>query len=326
MTSSSEPQHAILEPRHVVSELTHPRVPSLKAQVVVDGKLAAVYDTKYEGGNKVTGYIEAIEGKDFTVQFQCRDSELAPYYKALKVNVAADHHNLASWAFKPKRSSTAVDTCSVGSVRDSAITVRPLRFGTVSVTDTEQDGVDNANVYESAGKLTIEVRRLSSLNFVKVKAGSKTAYDEGFKKQPLHEKFKPSLLSHQTELGPPKFSNAPKRSGYRNKVDYIDSKDGPPYVLFEFRYLSRFLLELGDHIPPHLLRDSDAPAPANTPTVDLTASEHEYLDEETQSELLRVKKRYAEIKGLEASKKAKVSSERKPFATVLEQDDADSKY
>ncbi|KAK4048289.1 hypothetical protein OIV83_004810 [Microbotryomycetes sp. JL201] len=338
--SASLELESVLKDLGALLDRTHPRLPGLQAQIKVNGQAADVYDIRYEGDGKVVGYIEALEGQEVALSFTLTASKLAPVHTAFEITVGADnHHRLATWRFAPKQTSKFPHTYEKGTIRDSATTVRPLTFAPVSVTDDEAKAVQDEHFLASASTFTVDVRRLSKLSKKRVnnqrdsKSSQDTyAYKRIFEKQPVHEKFKPTVLSHQTELGPPRENFWKGRSGslFKYSSTYLDPKEGAPYVQFEFRYRSRFLLEVGHHLPAHMMPSSNEPAPENTRMVDLTTNDSEESnndrqdynapsDDETESELLRLKKRIAEIEGIRALNQSSASGNSKLFLDMEEE-------
>ncbi|KAK4052210.1 hypothetical protein OIO90_004432 [Microbotryomycetes sp. JL221] len=225
---------------HVATELTHPRLPSSEAFVLINDQRVNVYDIKYEGENKVVGYIEAQESQEFEIGYK--------YVPGVLYG-----------------GSTA--------------------FSIVS----RVDGIGE-DFHKNVGSIQMQLRRLEPFQ-----VDDKVAkdYKPGFQKEILHEASKKATLSHQVELGLSKHNVNTKTMCHPT---FIDSRYASPYVQFEFRYMSRFLLEIGGHLPAHLMPASPSPARADAPTVDLTLdSDGEQAS--AAEEIQRLKRRLAELEG-----------------------------
>ncbi|KAK4052211.1 hypothetical protein OIO90_004433 [Microbotryomycetes sp. JL221] len=263
---------------HVATELIHPRLPSFEAFVLINDQRVNVYDIKFEGESHVIGYIEAQEDQEFKFGYDYGAANLLDTSKGLEVlSIRRSKHKFSWNLHSPTRSSR------VEGLRDSP-------FANISLTDDDDLATQDAGFVKSVGTIEMQYRRVLDLGWGSKSSWKNTSYP-GFEKQNLHEQTKKASVSHQAELGEAKAFRNEKVQGV-SWCKYLDPREEEPYVKFEFRYRSRFLLESEGRLPAHMM-----PAPSTTTettTIDLTA-ENDGEKVRVDDEIERLKRRLADL-------------------------------
>ncbi|GAA5878626.1 hypothetical protein JCM1840_003532 [Sporobolomyces johnsonii] len=219
----------------------------LSAWVTVDDVAVPVYKVE-ETGNKVTCFIEAVEGKEFKVGYE---------------NTGLNWSETVAWVYldgtrmRGTTSKSKFKPAICDGRRESATMVRPFTFAKLALTDDPDLASTDENFVKNLGTIQVHVHRIYYL-------GDKpftNRITDGVKNQVAHERSKKATLSHQVNLGQVKV--APHIGKSRATVDYVD-QIGRPIQTFEFKYRSRTLLELQDLVEPAPATPA-APAPPAPP-------------------------------------------------------------
>ncbi|KAK4046752.1 hypothetical protein OIV83_005857 [Microbotryomycetes sp. JL201] len=283
----------------VVKELTHPRMPSFKAFVLVNGQRVNVYNISQVGPRTTVGYIEASDDQEFEIGYESLGSELHKVSKALDVTALVDDTFVDARCFYNIPGNREPRRRTIDGFRENPTSIRPFKFGTVALTDDEDRVPQSESFHKNVGTIQLKCRRLHGYS-----TGAEASFG-CFEKQSLHEASKKARLSHQAELGASKHS--PDLGSFCTP-SYIDHHSDKAFAVIEFRYCSRFLLEIGGHLPAHLMPPAPATPPPPAPLLDPT---RESDDESSQSssELSRLRKRVAELERSK-NKKRKIKRER----------------
>ncbi|GAA5864981.1 hypothetical protein JCM1840_005697 [Sporobolomyces johnsonii] len=207
----------------------------LSAWVTVDDVPVPVYQVE-ERGNKVTCFIEAVEGKEFKVGFE--DVGFSWSEKAIALHL--DGTNMESIVSRSKFKPAMIE-----GRRETPNTIRPFAFAKLVLTDDPDLASTDENFVKNLGTIQVHMHRVYYL-------GSKpfrNRASDDVKHQIAHERSKKATLSHQANLGQAKVA-PPARGAH---TEYVDQHKRPSQI-FEFKYRSRALLELQGLVEP-------APAP-----------------------------------------------------------------
>ncbi|KAM0791133.1 hypothetical protein ACM66B_005619 [Microbotryomycetes sp. NB124-2] len=269
-------------------ELTHSSLPSFEAYVLVNGQRVDVYDIK-QIGNKVIGYIESRDGAEFEVGYSYLGSRLSKINKAFDVTAMVDDATIESFVQKSRPGSSTPADVTVQGFRETPTTLQPLLFTKLSLTDNDELASQSEDFVRNVGSIQLRYRRIK--DYVPSTRPS-TFVQPAFQQRSLHEANKKAKLSHQA-----------------GNLEFLDPLQGPPFVQFEFRYCSRFLLEIENHLPAHLMPAPAPPARSKAgAALDLTADSD---DEAARvDEIARLKKRLADLeRDQKPDKKPKIEND-----------------
>ncbi|ORY43587.1 hypothetical protein BCR35DRAFT_311203 [Leucosporidium creatinivorum] len=232
------------------------RLPSLSLPwptwILVDNHPVPIYaKTESDGGRRVTGKIVAKEGLEFGIGFR---DERGGEEECVAVDVVVD--GVVSKAdreiFRPWSKDVSERSYTWRGRRSATGSIRHFLFRPLSLTDDADLACSSERVVKSIGTIQLRVCR--------IKITGELEGDEGefVDEEPpvLHEMSKKARVSHQAGLGP----SLPHIPSSRSSFEWIDPPE-TPFVVFEFRYLSRTLLELeGIALPPSPSRPPPPPA------------------------------------------------------------------
>ncbi|GAA5896386.1 hypothetical protein JCM5296_002718 [Sporobolomyces johnsonii] len=210
----------------------------LSAWVTIDDVPVPVYQVE-ETGNKVTCFIEAVEGKEFEVGFK----NLGFPWLEVVVDVFLD-----GTLIDGRISESKLRPVMIKGRCESSTTIRPFAFAKLATTDDADLATTDKNYIENLGTIQVTVHGIDGASTAS-SASPASEGEEGVKNQVVHESKK-ALLSHQANLGQVK--GMPHTSSARAK--FVDQAERPDQI-FEFKYRSRALLELQNVVEP-------APAPS----------------------------------------------------------------
>ncbi|KAM0791134.1 hypothetical protein ACM66B_005620 [Microbotryomycetes sp. NB124-2] len=299
------------------NKLVHPSLPSFAVSVLINNQPVSVYDIKQEG-NKVIGYIEAQTGQEFQISCTMIDKSLCKVSKACRLVTLLDGSEVDAVCHKHQsqkaKGADQTHTNTIQGYTNSHSTLRPFVFGQVSMTDDDaQTMTAGEEFYKGLGSIEVHYHRLQKM--VK-KPGGGGYVPPAFAKHSVHEAYKKAELSHQAESA--LFGGLAEYNPV--SVRYLDPKKGPPFVSFEFRYCSRFLLETQNCLPANMM---PAPAPADDSddavesNGDEAEEEQEKQKHEEEEEIIVIAstRRMAKSTGSQKSnKKHKAKREAKPVA------------
>ncbi|GAA5896657.1 hypothetical protein JCM5296_004200 [Sporobolomyces johnsonii] len=207
----------------------------LSAWVTVDDVPVPVYQVE-ERGNKVTCFIEAVEGKEFKVGFE----NVGFDWSELCVDGVLDGTTMDGVFLHSTHNRAILEGRYV-----SAAVMRPFVFAKLVLTDDPDLASTDENFVKNLGTIQVHMHRVYYL-------GSKpftNRASDGVKNQVAHERSKKATLSHQANLGQAKVAPVTGEA----RLQYVDQHKRPSQI-FEFKYRSRALLELQGLVEP-------APAP-----------------------------------------------------------------
>ncbi|GAA5888448.1 hypothetical protein JCM5296_000633 [Sporobolomyces johnsonii] len=209
----------------------------LSAWVTIDDVPVPVYQVE-EMDNKVTCFIEAVEGKEFKVGFE----NVGFSGSELRTRLLFDGAKMDGFILRSKFKPAMLDGW-----RESSTVMRPFAFAKLAVTDDPHLASNDENFIKNVGTIQVHVHRVK---FLGEKPFPKRPL-EGVKNQVIDERSKKATLSHQANLGQAKLT--PYRHRFTVSCEYVDERKQPSQI-FEFKYRSRALLELQGLVEP-------APAP-----------------------------------------------------------------
>ncbi|GAA5888710.1 hypothetical protein JCM16303_003061 [Sporobolomyces ruberrimus] len=227
--------------------LSHPALGgAFEVYVEINGKRAPVHGAAIIG-NKVQGYVEAIEGANFSVHVCDGRTHLDYGYSGRlhidgaqcdSVFLGRDDLRFRAPQGSPSR------TYGFKGQRDSETSEKPFMFGRLQTTDDDDAANNNENFIRNLGSIKFTYHRGEALQR---HPAARQSYDDSSlgKGGAVHEKTKKGNLSHRASLGA---SVAAKRQGGTVSVHSYDPVDAP-FCSFEFSYRSRQLLQLEGHMP-----------------------------------------------------------------------------
>ncbi|KAL8284066.1 hypothetical protein RQP46_005179 [Phenoliferia psychrophenolica] len=178
-------------------------------------------------------------------------------------------------------------------------TLRPFIFGKPSLTEDSDLACADERIIKNLGTIQISLFRANRLAHL---ASKPRVFNAPVQDPVLDEKSKKAALSHTTQLGESVESAIPKR--YPPHLTWIDNRETPMHT-FEFRYMSRALLEIKGHVEP--LPESSPPPPnANdngkkraieTITVGDSDSDDDDEEDAKAAEVRKLKARLAMLEG-----------------------------
>ncbi|KAL8283957.1 hypothetical protein RQP46_005070 [Phenoliferia psychrophenolica] len=292
-------------------ELTH--ASNYSAYVTINDAKVPVYKVVDKPDlRKTTCYIEAVTGAEFKVHYRDASSFSSTDWAAW---VHIDGKSMRGSTFRKDgafHSAPADDPRRVAnwSGRSSGPgQEQPFMFSAPTLTDDVATAVNDENIIKNLATIQVKMHRGTSGKPV---ASHYTQATETV----LHEKAKKAMVSHTAKLGAAK----PCKPRSCTAFHYIDPTDAP-YWTFEFRYLSRVLLELQGHVeaePTPSPSASPPPAAAvkkekhaasasakgkgkrETITIDSDDSDvgdGDVEGEDSKAELKRLRERIAKIEG-----------------------------
>ncbi|GAA6011186.1 hypothetical protein JCM8202_003926 [Rhodotorula sphaerocarpa] len=196
------------------------------ASVLVEGEPAEIYKVEHQPVS-TTCYIEAVDGKKFTVSF-AREAA-APTDQVVLLRI--DGSNVDSMLFRKAKPDEGFFT----GARISALEERPFVFAPIPLTDEADEAEVDEAILKDLGTIRLDVRRAKAR---KGGASSGDVYKDALKQHVIDEKSKKAKMGHSTAYGAPKA--APAQSA-RVNTDYLDNE---PCYSFVFQYRSRAMLEL----------------------------------------------------------------------------------
>ncbi|GAA5996486.1 hypothetical protein JCM5350_005268 [Sporobolomyces pararoseus] len=216
----------------------------MSVAVLIDEKPVEMYQTEISG-NKISCWIESVEGKEFKTQSKLLKS-FSPYGVSFFIDV--DGTRMGGIFDRTPQSSGIFD-----GPYTSANTKQPLVFSKINLTDDTEIASHDEKFIKNLGSITLECHR-----GIEVKMEQRYNADlSGFSGRAVDERSKKAQVSHQVGLGQAK----PVAPSQTVKVDYIDTLNNP-YAIFEIKYRSRALLELDDIVKPRVTIEDTPPVPA----------------------------------------------------------------
>ncbi|KAI5477501.1 hypothetical protein MNV49_006286 [Pseudohyphozyma bogoriensis] len=223
---------------------------SHEAWVCVNGQPVEIYSIKEsQDGRKLTGFIESREGEQFTIHSAGPKSQsivTRPYGDGTRwgggLLIKSPESEGHYYATGNERYNVTFSGLQQGDNLE-----RPFLFNKLNLTDDQDLATTDETTIKQLGTIQVRIQRVSSFWEL-----ADSRYGDAPAAKMIHEKQKKAMLSHQAGLGAPRYK-AP--TGGQLQATYMDT-EAEPYLTFEFRYLSRTLLELGGHVP-----ESDEPVP-----------------------------------------------------------------
>ncbi|KPV78274.1 uncharacterized protein RHOBADRAFT_50761 [Rhodotorula graminis WP1] len=200
-----------------------------EGQISIDGKPVEIYKVEHSE-RKTTCFIEAVEGKEYTVKFR---RFVLP--SAVRASVYVDGLFARCHTLQLGDKSTWI--CD--GVRVSPEHVRPFMFPQIALTDDPDAATATENVIKALGAVSIDFHRITMNGKMCPRRGS-----GGERKQPVvDERSKKASMSHSTapQLKP--------RARLYEEYKWID-RPASPYYTLEFKYRSRDLLEIDKIVEP----------------------------------------------------------------------------
>ncbi|GAA6006373.1 hypothetical protein JCM11491_004932 [Sporobolomyces phaffii] len=232
-------------------------IPDFYVWVEVDGQVAPVYSTVQHESKKTVCYIEAKEGKQFVVKYGDRRSVRPDYSYTfhLYVDGTRCHRHLQNCVKRHFRDGATASwrNCAFTGKKLDDHTKRPFLFSKLETTDDDDHACSDENVVKNPG--TIQVKYMRVRNIQRTKESATRRYAE-VETKPIHEQSKKAQLSHQAAFGEIQAARASRRY-FSNRID----NEHNPLHTYEFRYRSRQLLQLENHLP-HSPSPSPVPSPA----------------------------------------------------------------
>ncbi|KAL8283990.1 hypothetical protein RQP46_005103 [Phenoliferia psychrophenolica] len=250
----------------------------LNGWIEVDGKKAPIYSMTHLKDQRTTRcFIEARNNATFTVHARHEPSKLSTDMAA---DVFVDGAMMAGTVIALDSPHT---THSFTGVRTSETSERAFVFSRPQTTDDADLATHNEAIVRNMGTIQIRFFRVGGMTLVErqyvVPKGDAV----------LDEKAKKATVSHATTLGQSKTVAGGAKMAYRC-ID-IDPPE-QPYYMFEFRYQSRDLLEINNHVDAKPKVAAPAAGPSGqkrkieTIVID---SDDDSDDEEAQARLRRTK-------------------------------------
>ncbi|GAA5844723.1 hypothetical protein JCM5353_005837 [Sporobolomyces roseus] len=236
--------------------LTSDNITDYYTWVEVDGKPLQVYGIE-EKENKIFGYIEAQEGKQFVVCLA--DLRTTPPEQSFCTRAFVDgaycngqltHCTSSGYATASKKSWR----CSkLLGKKTSHTTIQPLIFSKLELTDDDDLACNDEEALKALGTVQVVYRRINNVRTCANPEVANSKYSSA-QTQRFHEKAKKAQVSHQATFGAEVTRKAAVR---RTSFSWADAVD--PLETYEFRYRSRQLLQLEGFIP-------DSPEPSSEPS------------------------------------------------------------
>ncbi|GAA6006401.1 hypothetical protein JCM11491_004941 [Sporobolomyces phaffii] len=183
--------------------LASPSLPNYFAWVEIDGEPVQVYSKTVQDDSKAVCYIEAIEGKHFTVCTADQRRTPPSYDWSVRVHVDGQRSPLAQ------------------------TTEQKLLFGKLRTTDDDDVASNEEALIKNLGSIRVEYRAVKNL-----KSDPDGGPGKVSQAKPIHEKTKKAQLSHQAVFG----ERQERESTGWLQFDWVG---GIPSHIFEFRYRSR---------------------------------------------------------------------------------------
>ncbi|BGP52845.1 hypothetical protein JCM8202v2_000402 [Rhodotorula sphaerocarpa] len=275
------------------------------ASVLVEGEPAEIYKVEHQPVS-TTCYIEAVDGKKFTVSF-AREAA-APTDQVVLLRI--DGSNVDSMLFRKAKPDEGFFT----GARISALEERPFVFAPIPLTDEADEAEVDEAILKDLGTIRLDVRRAKAR---KGGASSGDVYKDALKQHVIDEKSKKAKMGHSTAYGAPKA--APAQSA-RVNTDYLDNE---PCYSFVFQYRSRAMLELERIVEPSA-EAAALPAGADARESPSPASSSDADGGDLRAKIARLEAENARLRGpggvkLKGSRKIKAEKEEVDFK-VTEKD------
>ncbi|BGP14092.1 hypothetical protein JCM10213v2_002032 [Rhodosporidiobolus nylandii] len=217
--------------------LSFPHLPHVFAWVEVDGYALQVHAVGQKG-SKTVGYVEATDGKRFTVCY-CDERRAGERPEAsFAVRVEVDGNRVDGRIMKNEESRYSLPLTdskrftTIKGVEAGTSSIRPLSFSSVALTSDDSLALSNERELSTLGSIKLSYRRVKSVGEAREGERRSVATGSGGKAQ-LHEDAK-KAVSHQATYGAEVKVKAAKRA----RCEYLDPKDAP-LATVEFRYRSR---------------------------------------------------------------------------------------
>ncbi|GAA5903221.1 hypothetical protein JCM8208_002242 [Rhodotorula glutinis] len=204
-----------------------------EGEIMIDNKPVEIYKVEH-GERKTTCFIEAVEGKQYEVEFR---------RVGLPSAVRACLYIDGIWA---RTYTLRADRGSVQSCRGARVSpehIRPFIFAKIALTDDPDAATTSENIIKALGTVRIDFCRVTMTG----KVHDRRNRGEEHKQPVVDERSKKASMSHSTAFGDPE--TKPASTKPRPEYTWIDSLSKPYYTL-EFKYLSRDLLELDGIVEP----------------------------------------------------------------------------
>ncbi|KAM0754630.1 hypothetical protein T439DRAFT_377084 [Meredithblackwellia eburnea MCA 4105] len=207
---------------------------------------------------KTTGYIEAKDGEQFTVHYR-DDGRSEDNGWDWTIRVYIDGSSVRGKVLL----QTAINQSSIGSKQrmvnftgalESESSERPFVFSKPTLAEDPDDATTSEVIVKGAGTIKVTLQRGYFQG-----PSLQTVIKTPLKEPVFSEKSKKGMMSHISSFGESK-------SIERQKFVHVDDVDTStnPWWSFEFRYLSRVLLELQGHV--------EAEDHSRSPSVEAVAS------------------------------------------------------
>ncbi|GAA5874677.1 hypothetical protein JCM16303_002947 [Sporobolomyces ruberrimus] len=173
--------------------LTSPLLPRFLVWVEVDRRPVRVYSKSQPEKGKTVCYIEAIEGKQFTVEYA--DLRKSPPEDPFVLNLTVDGSLQSNRDYRDSRKAAWRHESFAGRQTSNDRKERPFLFAPLVTTDDETVACSNKEVIANLGSISVVYERVKNVS----EGGTietKLPGEESTK--PIHEKDKKAKLSHQT--------------------------------------------------------------------------------------------------------------------------------
>ncbi|GAA5875426.1 hypothetical protein JCM16303_000621 [Sporobolomyces ruberrimus] len=248
------------------------------AWIEIDGQPVQVYSKDQAKDGKSDSYIEAIEGKEFVVNWaDLRKSRVEDSYTVHVYVDGIKQTGLVTevdWNFHHKSPEKASWRCAkFEGKRTGENEERPFLFGKLSTTDDDAVACTDEKVIKNLGTICIAYRRVKNVRSITY--GNRK--DEGEVK-PIHERAKRRGSRIRPRM---------ERPGY-----WLNRRTAPTTRLTAKTTLSKSSNSVTAHVLEGIIPDSPQPSPESTPEP-VDGSE----DTERQERIARLEKELESLRG-----------------------------
>lgn len=213
-------------------------LPAMSAAIVCDGKELETYDVKPESTSSLTGFIASEAGKEFKITMS---NNLTNF--AVSIRVFVDGRQVRKMCLRAQSSNECLG------VYKGSHSILPFKFQELQLVDPD---LEDAPVAPEMGTIELKAYRCRTTGLAK-KSKRQHKYED------LHwgrvsERSKKAGW-HHVATG----DEIPANRGHRVNLNYLDSRNNPPYASIKISYRPRELLRAQGIIPLNDVGRSGSP-------------------------------------------------------------------